>query len=131
MERPRLARLDTLSTKGLGVKVDRRYALIRVMFCLTVAILAGCSSTNRELEPRLSLVETDPDGASVFVGGGFVGLTPASFYLPAQERVDLRIELPGYVPEEQVVVRSRSTPKDAPEGVGWDEVYYFPLLPKK
>jgi hypothetical protein len=94
--------------------------------------LTGCQGVGgvNDNTPRLSKVESDPPGASVFVGGGFVATTPASFYLPAKERVGLRLELPGYLPVDEVIVRSKSVPKDAQEGVGWDEVYFYELYSK-
>jgi hypothetical protein len=105
---------------------------MRAAFCLIVALLSGCSSVgDRSKDPRLTLIETDPKGASVFIDGGFVGTTPASFYGPAKPQVDLRLELPGYVPQEDLLVRSKKTPPDSAEGIGWEESYYYPLTPKK
>jgi hypothetical protein len=93
--------------------------------------LAGCSIGGvKDNSPRLSKVESNPSGASVFVEGGFVATTPASFYMPAKARVGIRIELPGYLPIDEVVVRSKSVPKEAEEGVGWDEVYFYELYSK-
>lgn len=112
--------------------MDRTKVIRQAVFCLIVAFLSGCSGVgDRSGDPRLTLIETDPDGASVFVDGGFVGTTPASFYAPAKERVDLRLELPGYLPQEDVLVRRKNLPPDATEGVGWEESYYYPLTPKR
>ncbi len=73
----------------------------------------------------MSKIESLPQGASVFVGGGFVGLTPASFQLPAKPRVEIRLEFPGYIPYEDILIRRKGLPKDLEGelGVGWDEVY--------
>ena len=96
--------------------------------------LAGCNSLGGvgDRTPRVSTFETDPTGASVFVDGGFVGTTPASFHLPAKDRVEVRIEAPGYMPHEDVLLRRSTVPEDAKaeEGVGWEELYYFQLLSK-
>ncbi|MCA9774864.1 MAG: PEGA domain-containing protein [Myxococcales bacterium] len=96
---------------------------------MTLVTLAGCpaGSIRPEHDPRASRIETAPDGASVYIDGGFVGTSPATFFIPAKARVDLRLELPGYMPLEDVLVRAAGTAPDAPDGVGWDEVYYYPL----
>lgn len=112
--------------------MDRTNRVMSAGFCLIVAFLSGCSSVgDRSSDPRLTLIETDPKGASVFVDGGFVGTTPASFFAPAKDRVDLRLELPGYVPQEDVLVRRKNLPPGAAEGIGWEESYYYPLTPKR
>lgn len=105
--------------------------LVRVLVVLVVGLTAGCNLGGvRDDQPTLSEVDTDPQGASVFIGGGFVGTTPARFYLPAQDRVNLRLELPGYGPQEHLLVRKKAIPVDAEEGVGWAEVYYYELIPR-
>jgi hypothetical protein len=102
-------------------------------FTLFVLLATGCSSLGgaKENAPVVSLFETRPTGASVFVNGGFVGTTPARFTLPAEDRVDVRLEFPGYVPQEDVLVRRRSVPVDAEEGVGWESNYYYELMGKR
>lgn len=100
---------------------------------LLVLLATGCSSLGgaKENVPVVSLLETRPAGASVFVNGGFVGTTPARFTLPAEDRVDIRLELPGYTPQEDVLVRRRSVPEDAEEGVGWEANYYYELVGRR
>lgn len=99
---------------------------------VNLALLSGCGSApgRPEFKEVLSSIESDPAGASVFVDGGFVGTTPAKFRLPAKKRVELRIERPGYVFKEEVLLRKVGTPADAPAGVGWEPLYYYPLLKK-
>ena len=92
--------------------------------------LTGCMGGVNDNAPHLSTVESNPAGASVFVDGGFIAITPASFYLPAKDRVGIRLELGGYLPVDEILVRSRSVPEDAEEGVGWDEVYFYELYSK-
>jgi hypothetical protein len=67
----------------------------------------------------------------VFVEGRFVGSTPASLYLPARARVQLRLELPGYRPLEDELVRGAGVPPDAEAGVGWEALYYYTLTPER
>ncbi len=98
---------------------------------LLLPLTTGCAGPGAGgMDPRHSLLDSDPEGAAVFVDGGFVGTTPARFFLPAKERVEVRLELPGYVSEQGVLLRKAGTPADAPEGVGWEEVYYYPLTRK-
>jgi hypothetical protein len=98
---------------------------LRIVASVLLLGLAGCSSLGgaRDNSPVLSLFETRPPGASVFVEAGFVGTTPCSFYLPAQDRVEIRLEFPGYLPQDDILVRRRSVPKDAEQGVGWESNY--------
>jgi hypothetical protein len=92
----------------------------------------GCQSVGgaKEYQPVLSKFETNPPGASVFVEGGFVATTPASFYLPAKPRVSIRLEMVGYLPVEEVLVRAKGTPEGAEEGAGWEELYFWELYGK-
>lgn len=107
-------------------------AAIRAALIGVILSASGCASApgapGSGAHP--STIRTDPAGAAVFVDGGFVGTTPASFMLPAKDRVDLRLELPGYMSHDDVLLRAPGTPADAPAGVGWDEVYHFPLVRK-
>lgn len=102
--------------------------------CFALAAQVGCAALGgATTAPRLSTFESDPPGASVFVDGGFVGTTPASFYLPAKDRVEVRLEAPGYAPHEDVLLRRTTVPEEAraEEGVGWEDLYYYRLLPKR
>lgn len=107
----------------------------KVAAILTLGVwIAGCASSGpgaERYEPRLSLIETEPAGASVFLEGGFVGVTPASFMMPARPEVTIRIERPGYLFVEELLRRRSNVPADVGEGVGWEEVYFWPLTPKR
>ncbi len=107
-------------------------AAARAALIVLALLVSGCASAPGDAGSGAhpSTIRTDPAGAAVFVNGGFVGTTPATFMLPAKERVELRLELPGYMSHDDVLLRAPGTPADAPEGVGWDEVYHFPLVRK-
>ena len=92
-------------------------------------LLGGCGAP--EMPQRASRIETDPPSAAIYVDGGYVGKTPTAFHLPAKDKVQLRLELPGYSPQEDVLYRDSATPAGAPEGVGWEEVYWYPLPPRR
>jgi hypothetical protein len=109
-----------------------RWALLPLALGLLL-FLPGCRSVGGvgAYEKTLSTIDSDPPRASVFIGGGFVGQTPATLYLPAQDRVDLRLEHPDTLAFEDVLVRKRGVPADAEEGVGWEADYYYPLIRKR
>lgn len=98
-------------------------------FLAFLGIAVGCGAP--EMTQRASRFETDPKDAAVYVDGGYVGRTPTAFHLPAKDQVRVRIELPTYGPIEEVLYRDPQTPKDAAEGVGWEEVYWYPLQPRR
>ena len=112
-----------------------RTSLALVAALLTIgACLAGCASSGpgaERYEARLTLIETEPAGASVFLEGGFVGTPPASFMMPARPEVTIRIERPGYQFVEELLRRRADVPPDAQEGVGWETSYFWPLTPKR
>ncbi len=95
-------------------------------------LLVGCQGggITPGTSPALTKIETDPPGANVYLDGGFVGVSPASFFMPAKPRLQLRIEHPNYLPVDETMIRHKGTPADAEEGVGWDEVYFYPLTRK-
>jgi hypothetical protein len=114
---------------------------IRGQFRVTLALVLGLSTLSLGCatsgpgavrhEPQVTKIETEPAGASVFMEGGFVGTTPCAFLMPAQPEVTIRIERPGYQFVEELLRRHSQTPNDAAEGVGWDEVYFWPLTAKR
>lgn len=101
---------------------------------LFALLLGGCASSGpgaaKEAEPEVSRIETEPAGASVFMEGGFVGTTPCAFLMPAKKEVTIRIERPGYQFVEELLRRNANVAADAPEGVGWEEVYFWNLTAK-
>lgn len=76
-----------------------------------------------------SRLETDPPGATAFVDGRFVGVTPTTVQLPARRSARARLELPGYAPVEVSLDRAPGTPEDAEPGVGWEPAYFWRLVP--
>jgi hypothetical protein len=100
---------------------------------LGLVLLAGCAAEPTPVDagpPRASRFVTDPPGASVFVEGAFVGMTPTQKLLPAKPRIRVRIELPDYTRIDEAVDRRLGLPADAPEGTGWEELYYWTLKPR-
>lgn len=95
-------------------------------------VLGGCASSDGAVDsaPLLSRFESAPPGASVFVDGGFVGITPTSFHLPAKPSVHVRLELPGHFPVDTMLDRRLGMNADAPAGTGWEDLYYWPLVRK-
>ncbi|MGE0710221.1 MAG: PEGA domain-containing protein [Planctomycetota bacterium] len=96
--------------------------------------LGGCATTGPGAprhEPQVSKFETDPPGASVFIDGGFVGVTPTGVMLPGRPEVSIRIEKPGYLFVEELLRRAPGTPSDAPDGVGWESLYPYTLNAKR
>ena len=100
--------------------------------CFLACFLVSCKGLDatRQASPERSSFETEPEGASLFIDGGFVGTTPTRFFLPAKPRVQLRIQRPGYLPVEETLIRTAVGP-DQGEGVGWEPLYFFPLTPKR
>lgn len=95
--------------------------------------LGGCAGSEEGPDasaPVLSRFESAPPGASVFVDGGFVGITPTSFHLPAKASVHVRLELPGHFPVDTILDRRIGMAADAPAGTGWEDLYYWPLVRK-
>jgi hypothetical protein len=102
--------------------------------------LAGCASGGgdggaagggaQDLTARLSRIESQPPGASVFVDGAFVGKTPVEVQLPARRQVELSLDLPDHQTVNAHLARALGVPADAGPGVGWEAVYYYPLTPK-
>src|SRR5688572_9541676 len=108
-------------------KTFRRFAS-RTCQVVAPLFLAGCASGGIDPgAPIMSRFETDPPGGSVFVDGGFVGVTPTAFHLPAKPSVDLRIELHDHFPVVERLDRRLGLPADAPDGTGWEPVYFWPL----
>ena len=91
---------------------------------------AGCAGggVREDPGPRGSRIESDPPGALVYVDEQFTGRTPVTVFLPARPRVRLRVEHPGHAPSEQELRRA-PVGDDAPEGAGWEALYYVPLEP--
>lgn len=104
-----------------------RFGLLLVLPLLLLAC-SGPGATRHEAVR--SEFNSDPEGASVFVDGGFVGQTPTSFFLPDKDVVDVRVQHPGYLPKEEELHRDK-VPEEAGEGVGWEPSYYYPLTPKR
>jgi len=108
---------------------------VRLTACVTLALsVAACGGTELagRFEPRATTFESDPAGALLYVDGGHVGTTPATFHLPAKDEVRIRLELPGYFPQKDLLLRAKDVPverRDA-EGVGWEGVYYYALDPR-
>jgi hypothetical protein len=103
----------------------------RALVTLLALTGGGCTSTGTDPgAPVLSRFESDPAGASVFVDGGFVGMTPTAFHLPAKPRVEVRVELHGHFPANATLDRRLGLPEDAPAGTGWEPLYYWPLVRK-
>lgn len=101
----------------------------RALVALLALSAGACASTGVDTgTPVLSRFESDPQGASVFVDGGFVGMTPTAFHLPAKPSVEIRIELHDHFPATAVLDRRLGLPADAPAGTGWEPVYYWPLV---
>ena len=62
--------------------------IVRLALACALASFAGCAGAvgiRSDDGPKLSRIESDPQGASVFVNGGFVGSTPAAFHLPPRD----------------------------------------------
>jgi hypothetical protein len=98
---------------------------------LVAFLLNGCAGAQTDPDaPVASRFESDPAGASVFVDGGFVGVTPTAFHLPAKGTVEVRLELHDHFPATARLDRRVGTPETAPAGVGWEPVYYWPLVRK-
>jgi len=95
---------------------------------LLVIACSGPGATRHE--PVRSEFTSDPENASVFIDGGFVGQTPTSFFLPAKDVVDVRVQHPGYLPMEEELHRAKVA-EGVGEGVGWESSYYYPLKPKR
>lgn len=95
-------------------------------------LLGACAASEDtpNTRPVLSRFESSPPGASVFVDGGFVGITPTSFHLPAKASVHVRMELPGHFPVDTMLDRRLGMTADAPAGTGWEDLYYWPLVRK-
>lgn len=103
---------------------------ITLLVALSSLLLACAGPGATRHEPKRSAFESEPEGASVFVDGGFVGSTPTSFFLPAKDVVEVRVTYPGYLPMEEELHRGK-VPEEAGEGVGWEPSYYYPLKPKR
>jgi hypothetical protein len=106
---------------------------------LLALALTGCASDGagagggpgaQDLTVRTSRIESQPPGASVFVDGAFVGKTPTETLLPARRQVELVLDLPGHQNVTARLSRALGVPADAAAGVGWEAVYYYPLVPK-
>lgn len=117
-----------------------RWAAIALGVALALAP-AGCSSSESAgggggtsgpvaTQKVLTTIDGSPRGASVFVDGGFVGVAPATFHLPAKKSVEVRVEMPGFVPYQTTLYRAAVAP-GAEDGVGWDDLYYFELTKKQ
>lgn len=120
-------RVVNLPLKGLWTKLFPRWTHFPF---LGVALFAlGCGAP--EMAQRASKFETVPKDAAVYVDGGYVGRTPTAFHLPAKPKVWVRVELPGYAPIEEQLYRDVATPPEAVEGVGWQDLYYYELLPRR
>jgi PEGA domain-containing protein len=107
-------------------------AALRITFILGLPLLLlACSGPGATRHESVrSAFASDPEGASVFIDGGFVGQTPTSFFLPDKDIVDVRVQHPGYLPMEEELHRAK-VPEEAGEGVGWESSYYYPLTPKR
>lgn len=107
-------------------------AVPKIGFYLLLPLLfVACSGPGATRHESVrSAFNSDPEGASVFIDGGFVGQTPTEFYLPAKKRVDVRVQRPGYLAMEEELHRE-PVPEGAGEGVGWEPSYYYPLSPKR
>jgi hypothetical protein len=95
-------------------------------------VLGACAASEEasDSRPVLSRFESAPPGASVFVDGGFVGITPTSFHLPSKPSVHVRMELPGHFPVDTMLDRRLGMSAEAPAGTGWEDLYYWPLVRK-
>ena len=107
-------------------------AVFRFGFFLALPLLViACSGPGATRHESIrSEFNSDPEGASVFIEGGFVGQTPTSFFLPNKDVVDVRVQRPGYLPMEEELHRAK-VPEGVGEGVGWESSYYYPLNPKR
>jgi hypothetical protein len=115
------------------VPIGRRSRLASLVATAVLAALGGCAGPEGGQDadrPVMSRFDTNPQGATLFVDGGFVGVTPTAFHLPAKPSVEVRIEYPGYFPIDTRLDRQLGLPPDAPAGTGWDPQYYFPLVRK-
>lgn len=111
--------------------LPRRTAPASRWIALVALLAGGCAGAQTDPgAPVQSRFESDPSGASVFVDGGFVGVTPTAFHLPAKPTVEVRLELHDHFPATARLDRRVGTPPDAPAGVGWEPVYYWPLTRK-
>ena len=119
-------KIGTQAWKWRGRRTCRGWAWRAAL--LTVLLATGCAISNDpNTTPVLSTFESTPVGANVFVDGWFVGRTPATFHLPAKDRVEVRVDAPGYMFQEMELKRRRGVPQDAEPGVGWEKLYYFEL----
>ena len=103
---------------------------IGLYFLLPLFLLACSGPGAARHVVEHSAFETEPEGASIYIDGGFVGTTPTKFYLPAKDTVELRIQRPGYLPHEEELYRDK-VGEGAGEGVGWESLYFFPLTAKR
>lgn len=100
-------------------------------FLASVALLTGCAGTDTGADEEVtSRLETEPPGATVFVDGSFVGITPTTATLPAKRSVHVRLELTGYQTLDTMLDRRIGIAPDAPPGAGWETVYYWQLVRK-
>ncbi len=103
---------------------------VLVLSVLVSALLGGCSSTDendKDWPPVRSSFESDPEGASIYIDGFHVGVTPTSFTLPDKDEVEIRIDLPNHFPRTEKLVRAVGVPAGAADGAGWEDLYYWNL----
>lgn len=117
----------TLPIKGLSAKFFLGWR--HFPFLVFLLFAGGCAGG----DPRgkASTFESDPPDAALYVDGGYIGRTPTTFHLPSRATVRIRLELPGYAPIEELLYRDAKVGPDAPEGLGWDAHYYYPLVPRR
>jgi PEGA domain len=103
---------------------------VLVLAIVISSLVAGCSSTDegdKDFPAVRSVFESDPEGASIYVDGFHVGVTPTSFTLPDKNEVEIRVDLPNHFPRTEKLLRAVGVPPNAAEGAGWEELYYWNL----
>lgn len=83
-------------------------SLTAVWLCTVIIAGSGCATIVNGRTQAVT-VSSAPPGAHVFIGGEFVGVTPARLELRRRdEHIVLRVEMDGFVAQEVGVKRSVS-----------------------
>ena len=83
-----------LITEVIYVFVFRSLRVL-VVICSVLATLAGCATLFNEKQPSIG-IESDPDGADVYVDGNYVGTTPVSIKLSVRNKYTIVFRKAGY-----------------------------------
>ncbi|MDV0442055.1 PEGA domain-containing protein [Methanorbis furvi] len=74
--------------------MKKQICIILISICLLASVGAAAVAAMESDEGRLT-INSDPDGADVWVSGKFVGYAPVSVIVPGDAMINLRVEIPG------------------------------------